>query len=131
MRYALRSTACVVLLALFGAGAHGQDKAGKSDQVRGLPPAPKGFDAKREGIDRGKLETVEYDSTTVGVKRKARVYTPPGYLTDKKYPILYLLHGIGGDENEWVRGGKLFCFVVLLVISRQRPGGRDEASQRR
>jgi enterochelin esterase-like enzyme len=91
-----------MLLALCGAGAHGQDKAG---QAPGLPPAPKGFDAKREGINRGKLETVDYDSTTVGVKRKARVYTPPGYTTDKNYPVLYLLHGIGGDENEWVRGG--------------------------
>src|SRR5262245_55643045 len=66
---------------------------------------PKGFDVKRDGIDRGKLETVEYDSTTVGVKRKARVYTPPGYSKDTKYPVLYLLHGIGGDENEWPRGG--------------------------
>ena len=39
------------------------------------------------------------------MKRKAQVYTPPGYSKDKKYPVLYLLHGIGGDENEWTRGG--------------------------
>src|SRR5205814_5217487 len=64
-----------------------------------------GFERRRDGIDRGKLETVEYDSTTVGVTRKARVYTPPGYTKDTKYPVLYLLHGIGGDENEWARGG--------------------------
>src|SRR5262249_54936437 len=67
--------------------------------------APKGFDAKRDDIERGKLETVEYHSTTVGGKRKAQVYTPPGYSTDRKYPVLYLLHGIGGDEREWTRGG--------------------------
>jgi enterochelin esterase-like enzyme len=66
---------------------------------------PEGYDVPREGIPHGKLELVEYDSTTVGAKRKARVYTPPGYSTDRKYPVLYLLHGIGGDENEWVRGG--------------------------
>jgi len=70
-----------------------------------FPAPPDGFDTRREGIDRGKLETVEYDSTTVGIERKARVYTPPGYSKDQKYPVLYLLHGIGGDENEWVRGG--------------------------
>ena len=87
------------------ASLYGQDKAGKQDQAQDLTPAPKGFDAKRDGIDRGKLETVEYDSTTVGAKRKAQVYTPPGYSKDKKYPVLYLLHGIGGDENEWTRGG--------------------------
>src|SRR5262245_12996171 len=66
---------------------------------------PEGFDVRRDGIERGKLATVEYDSITVGAKRKAQVYTPPGYSTDKKYPVLYLLHGIGGDENEWPRGG--------------------------
>jgi enterochelin esterase-like enzyme len=66
---------------------------------------PDGFDLRREGIDRGMLETVEYDSTTVGLKRRARVYTPPGYTTEQKYPVLYLLHGIGGDENEWARDG--------------------------
>jgi enterochelin esterase-like enzyme len=71
-----------------------------------FPDPPKGFDTRRDGIDRGKMETVEYDSKTVGVKRKARVYTPPGYTKDKKYPVLYLLHGIGGDENEWPRGGR-------------------------
>ena len=70
-----------------------------------LPEPPDGYDVRRDDIDHGKLETVEYDSTTVGIPRKARVYTPPGYSTDQKYPVLYLLHGIGGDENECSRGG--------------------------
>jgi enterochelin esterase-like enzyme len=33
------------------------------------------------------------------------VYTPPGYSKKEKYPVLYLLHGIGGDEKEWLKGG--------------------------
>src|SRR4051794_35223031 len=70
-----------------------------------FPAPPSGFDARREGIERGKLDVVEYQSTTVGIQRKARVYTPPGYSKDQKYPVLYLLHGIGGDENEWPHGG--------------------------
>lgn len=70
-----------------------------------FPAPPQGFDVPRDGIERGKLETVAYDSTTVGVQRKAQVYTPPGYATERKYPVLYLLHGIGGDEREWTRGG--------------------------
>ena len=70
-----------------------------------FPAPPDGYDTRREGVERGKLETVEYISTTVGIERKARVYTPPGYSHDQKYPVLYLLHGIGGDENEWPRGG--------------------------
>lgn len=68
-------------------------------------PPPAGYDTRREAIPHGKIELVEYDSTTVGIKRKASVYTPPGYNKDQKYPVLYLLHGIGGDEKEWVRGG--------------------------
>src|SRR5947208_14511432 len=79
--------------------------AQKDNKAEKFPAPPDGFDGKRDGIDRGKLEAVEYDSTTVGGKRRARVYTPPGYSKDKKYPVLYLLHGIGRDENEWARGG--------------------------
>ena len=41
------------------------------------PPAPAGFNTLRDGIARGKIETVEYDSKTVGTRRKALVYTPP------------------------------------------------------
>ena len=65
------------------------------------PPA--GITARRDGIPHGKLELIEYDSKTVGTTRKLQVYTPPGYSADKKYPVLYLLHGIGGDETEWRR----------------------------
>lgn len=64
-----------------------------------------GFDMVREAIPHGKIDTVKYTSTTVGTERAALVYTPPGYSKDKKYPILYLLHGIGGDEFEWLNGG--------------------------
>ncbi|GAB3319938.1 hypothetical protein GCM10027299_13090 [Larkinella ripae] len=66
---------------------------------------PKGFDQVRPGIATGKLDSVQYASKTVGTSRKALVYTPPGYSKKKKYPVLYLLHGIGGDEKEWLRGG--------------------------
>ncbi|WP_229310835.1 alpha/beta hydrolase-fold protein [Larkinella arboricola] len=67
--------------------------------------APKGFDQVRTGIAAGKLDSVQYESKTVGTRRKALIYTPPGYSKKKKYPVLYLLHGIGGDEKEWLRGG--------------------------
>jgi enterochelin esterase-like enzyme len=49
--------------------------------------------------------TVTYHSTTVGVDRQTLVYTPPGYSEEKKYNVLYLLHGIGGDEREWYYNG--------------------------
>lgn len=68
--------------------------------------APKGFDQVRAGIPTGKIDTIQYPSKTVGTSRKALIYTPPGYSAKKKYPVLYLLHGIGGDEKEWLRGAQ-------------------------
>lgn len=65
-----------------------------------------GFDTSREGIAHGKIDTSTYKSKTVDTVRRALVYTPPGYSKKNKYPVLYLLHGIGGDEKEWLNGGK-------------------------
>jgi enterochelin esterase-like enzyme len=67
--------------------------------------APQGFDIERKEISHGKIDTVTYESKTVGTQRKALIYTPPGYKKGNKYPVLYLLHGIGGDEKEWFRNG--------------------------
>ena len=68
--------------------------------------APLGFDSLRTDIPHGEIDSIYYESQTVGTKRKAMIYTPPGYSKDKKYPVLYLLHGIGGDEKEWLNGGQ-------------------------
>ncbi len=68
--------------------------------------APPGFDSLRENIPHGKIDTITYDSKTVGTQRRAIIYIPPAYSKKKKYPVLYLLHGIGGDEKEWLNGGK-------------------------
>src|SRR4030042_10589 len=68
--------------------------------------AIEGFDVLRTDITQGKIDTIIYTSKTVGTKRKAVIYTPPGFLKDKKYPVLYLLHDIGGDEKEWLNGGQ-------------------------
>lgn len=84
-----------------------------------IPPPPAGFDTPRTGVDAGKLELVEYESKTVGIKRKARVYTPPQYSADKKYPVLYLLHGIGGDENEWARNGAPNVILDNLLADKK------------
>jgi enterochelin esterase-like enzyme len=71
-----------------------------------VKPSSPGFDAFLDGISHGKIDTITYASKTVGNNRRALIYTPPGYSANKKYPVLYLLHGIGGDEKEWYNGGK-------------------------
>src|SRR6476620_6763564 len=68
--------------------------------------APPGFDSIRANIPHGKIDTITYDSKTVGNARRSLIYTPPGYSKKNKYPVLYLLHCIGGDEKEWLNGGK-------------------------
>ena len=68
--------------------------------------SPAGFDSLYTQARHGKIDTIVYMSSTVGTNRKALVYTPPGYSSSQKYPVLYLLHGIGGDEKEWLNGGK-------------------------
>lgn len=70
-----------------------------------VQPASDGFDKERTGIVQGKIETISYPSKTVGNDRRVTIYTPPGFSKDKSYPVLYLLHGIGGDEKEWLNGG--------------------------
>jgi enterochelin esterase-like enzyme len=68
--------------------------------------APPDFDSLHAEIPHGKIDTITYTSKTVGTNRRALIYTPPGFSKKKKYPVLYLLHGIGGDEKEWLNGGK-------------------------
>lgn len=79
---------------------------GKSNAQVIEKSAPIGFDSIRTGIPHGRIDTIIYESKTVGTKRRALIYTPPGFSKKNKYPVLYLLHGIGGDEKEWLKGGK-------------------------
>ena len=109
------------------------------DDVPAFADPPASFDAKREGIPQGRLEMVTYDSKSVGAARKMQVYTPPGYSKDKKYPVLYLLHGIGGDETEWQRfaapnvildnllaDGKVTPMIVVMPNGRAQKNDRAE-----
>ena len=107
------------------------------DDKPAFPNPPEGFDKARDGVARGKVETVEYESKSVGNKRKAVVYTPPGYSADRKYPVLYLLHGIGGDENEWRRGGQPEVILDNLIAEKKAvpmivvmPNGRAQPDDR-
>ena len=110
-----------------------------ADDKPAFPDPPAGFDVKRDGIAHGELAMIEYDSKTVGAKRRMQVYTPPGYSTEKKYPVLYLLHGIGGDETEWQRfatpniildnllaDGKLTPMIVVMPNGRAQKNDRAE-----
>jgi len=60
---------------------------------------------KDDDTANGKLTEKSYYSNTTNAKRKCIVYTPPGYDPNDTYPVMYLLHGIGGDHKEWQNNG--------------------------
>ncbi|WP_235714423.1 endo-1,4-beta-xylanase [Alkaliflexus imshenetskii] len=106
----------LILLSLFVLLCHGVHA-----QIN-IERAPQGFDQARPNVPNGKVELITYKSKTVGVNRSARVYTPPGFNKKKKYPVLYLLHGIGGDENEWYNNGvPHIIFDNLIAEGRMEP----------
>ena len=122
-----------------GRGGFGRPITLGPDDKQVFPDPPSEIVAKREGIPRGQLEMITYDSKSVGATRKMQVYTPPGYSTDKKYPVLYLLHGIGGDETEWQRfatpnllldnllaDGKATPMIVVMPNGRAQKNDRAE-----
>lgn len=102
--------------------------------------APEGYDKETAGIEKGTIEEVEYKSTTVGTTRKATVYLPPKYDSSKKYPVLYLLHGIGGDHKEWMQGtpniimdnlyakGKAKPMIIVMPNGRALPNDKPEGN---
>jgi len=71
-----------------------------------------------EASQRGNLNQVWYDSPTLGMTRRLFVYTPYGYADSKdKYPVLYLLHGAGGDEDAWSTMGRA-CQILDNLIEK-------------
>ena len=69
-----------------------------------------------EATQHGNLNKVWYDSPTIGLKRRMFVYTPYGYDTSNKdYPVLYLLHGGGGDEDAWSTMGRARQILDNLI----------------
>lgn len=109
----------------------------ESQQQYKIQMVPSNFDKEREDIERGEIRTIEYFSTTIGYTRKARVYTPPGYSTGQEYSVLYLLHGIGGDEDEWYTHGKpqiildnLYADQLLKPMIVILPNGRAMQNDR-
>lgn len=71
---------------------------------------------KVSDVDHGTVSQIWYDSPTLGMKRRMSVYTPAGYEKGKeKYPVLYLLHGMGGDEGAWMSLGRASQILDNLI----------------
>ena len=67
-------------------------------------------------VPHGTVSKVWYNSPTLGMDRRLTVYTPAGYETSgKRYPVFYLLHGMGGDENAWSELGRTAQILDNLI----------------
>ena len=73
-------------------------------------------------VPHGEVRAIWYDSPTLGAKRRMMIYLPPGYEESRqKYPVLYLLHGTGGDETVWLEQGHAAQILDNLIA-----GGKAE-----
>ncbi len=73
---------------------------------------------KVNDVPHGTVTKRWYDSPGLGMDRRITIYTPPGYETsNKKYPVLYLLHGAGGDEEAWITLGRTAQIMDNLIFT--------------
>lgn len=71
---------------------------------------------KINDVPHGTVSKVWYNSPSLGMDRRLTVYTPAGYETSgKRYPVFYLLHGMGGDENAWTELGRASQILDNLI----------------
>lgn len=111
-----------------------------ADDVRAFDKPAAGFadpDPALPASQRGQLVEFSYDSTAVHARRQALVYLPAGYTPERRWPVLYLLHGIGGNPHEWtgyvrataildrlIATGRAQPMIVVLPNGRARPDDR-------
>ncbi len=89
-------------------------------EVPGASGTVQAYDAK---VPHGAVSTIEYWSTTLGAKRRAHVYTPPGYMKDAaRYPVLYLVHGAGDSDDSWTSVGHAnYILDNLIAAGKAKP----------
>lgn len=113
------------------------------DDTRAFPAAPAGFADARPGVTAGRVDSVTYDSGVTGTRRVANVYLPPGYSAGRRYPVLYLLHGIAGNHDEWrgyvrapaildnlIADGRAVPMIVVMPNGRALPDDRVPPAER-
>jgi len=81
------------------------------------------FQAYNRAVPHGVVSEIEYWSATIGARRRAHVYTPPGYMSGAtKYPVLYLVHGAGDSDDSWTSVGHAqYILDNLIAAGKARP----------
>jgi len=81
------------------------------------------FLTMKPNVPHGSVETVWYHSNTLGAMRRMHIYLPPGYEISKvRYPVLYLLHGAGDNDDAWTSVGHAnFILDNLIAAGKAKP----------
>lgn len=83
-----------------------------------IVPGEKGDLYSVQNVPHGTVSKQWYPSPSLGFDRRMTVYTPAGYETStERYPVLYLLHGSGGDENAWPELGRATQILDNMIAS--------------
>lgn len=77
----------------------------------------KGYLYQNHNVAHGNVSEVWYESPKLGMSRRMTIYTPAGYEKGGKYPVMYLLHGAGGDEEAWPTLGRTAQIMDNLIAS--------------
>jgi enterochelin esterase-like enzyme len=78
------------------------------------------FDKSKPGVAYGEIKTLTFFSQASESDRKLNVILPANFKLTEAYPVLYLLHGIGGDENEWLGGAPNEVLHNLLAEGKAK-----------
>lgn len=99
---------------------------------------PDDYRTLKDNVTYGEVKTVTYYSTTTEKDRKLSVVLPPNYTTEKKYPVCYLLHGLGQDNTDWLNAkaptiiGNMIAAgtarEMILVLPNCRARANDAAN---
>jgi len=94
-----------------------------TNSILEVPGAAGAFQAYDPKIAHGGVSAIEYWSSTLGEKRRAHVYTPPGYTRDAaRYPVLYLVHGAGDSDDSWTSVGHAnYILDNLIAAGKAKP----------
>lgn len=114
----LKKLACVVACAFVASSLFA---GGTAMEAIDWQSAPKGYGSLQANTKYGKVDAISYHSTVTNCDRNCNVLLPAGYTSNTKYPVLYLLHGIGGTESEWMGGNPVEVLSNAVAAGKAVP----------
>jgi S-formylglutathione hydrolase FrmB len=121
-------TSCLVAVVLVGVAAPVANPSTPAPGTVAVQPAGvAGLVTDQQLSDDGRLHELTLDSPALGTSVKTRVLLPASYVdpaaAERRYPVLYLLHGAGGNETDWSRNSQVEEHTAALDLIVVMPDG--------